>query len=410
MKPASVTAFFLVVLTAYVGINLFIGKRIFQCVSALYPKTNAALFTTIYIIAALLMIVLNFTTVTALPTSVRNALSWAGGCWMGFFIYAAMLFFAADAVIAIGQIIKKIPSPTPQSVRLYAGLTVITLTVALIVYGIINANNLKVTSYNVRLGGNKSLPNGMKIVLVSDLHIGAAGAEGKLPKIIDAINNQKPDLICLSGDIFNNNYNAVLDPERASELLKSLKATHGVYACPGNHDAGKDTVEMIGFLEQSGVKLLGDDFDVVNGQFVVMGRLDPRPIGGFAGRFRMPISELIRQTDDGSIVLTSKENTPDQEQIRQQSVNGKTPIIVMDHNPKSIHEYGNEIDLVLSGHTHHGQLFPANLVTKMIYTADYGHYQKSPQTPNLIVTSGAGTWGPPMRVGTNCEIVSISLF
>jgi len=65
---------------------------------------------------------------------------------------------------------------------------------------------------------------------------------------------------------------------------------------------------------------------------------------------------------------------------------------------------------VLSGHTHGGQLFPANLITKVIYTADYGHYQKEPGAPNLIVTSGAGTWGPPMRVGTNCEIVCISLF
>jgi uncharacterized protein len=329
---------------------------------------------------------------------------------MGFFIYALMLFLAADAAITIGRLTKLIPSPIPQNIRIYAGIAVITLTAALIAYGIVHSSKIKITSYNVKLNDNKSLPGGMKIVLASDLHIGAAGSERRLPKIIDAINSQKPDLICLAGDIFNDNYNSVLDPEKASELFKSLRATYGVYACPGNHDAGKSADEMIDFLMRSNVKLLSDGFDIVNGQTAVIGRLDPRPIGGFVGRRRAAVSELITRTDK-SITLINKDDTPTgQLQIRQLTLNDNMPVIVIDHNPKSIREYGDEVDLILSGHTHKGQLFPANLVTKAIYTADYGHYWKEPGTPNLIVTSGAGTWGPPMRVGTNCEIVCVSLF
>jgi len=85
------------------------------------------------------------------------------------------------------------------------------------------------------------------------------------------------------------------------------------------------------------------------------------------------------------------------------------PLVVIDHTPSNIEQYGSEIDLVLAGHTHRGQIFPFNLMTKAIFTVDYGHYQKDTDSPHFIVTSGVGTWGMPMRVGTNNEIVSILL-
>jgi uncharacterized protein len=410
MRPSNMVTFFLIVMAAYAGANLYIGKRIFQTVCAFCPKTNAAVFAAIYAAAAVLMIAANFATAATFPAAIKEIMRWCGGCWMGFFLYALMFFLSADAAIAAGRLVKIIPSPVPQNVRLYAGLAALTLTAAMITYGIIHANGkIKTASYSVKLNENKTLPGGMTIVLASDLHLGAAGSEKRLPKIITAINDQKPDLICLAGDIFNDNYNALSDPEKASELFKSLRATHGVYACPGNHDAGKSVEEMTDFLERSGVTLLSDEFDVVNGQAVVMGRLDPRPIGGFGGKRRASIAELIVKTgNETSVTLINNRTMPGQTKLF--TIPENMPIIVIDHNPKSIQEYGNEVDLVLSGHTHKGQIFPANLMTKAIYIADYGHYQKEHGSPNLIVTSGAGIWGPPMRVGTNCEIVSISLF
>jgi len=410
MKPANIITFFLIVMTAYAGVNLYLGKRIFQTVCALFPKTNAAVFTAIYAALAVLMIAANFATAATFPAAIKEIMRWCGGCWMGFFLYALMFFLAADTAIAVGRLAKIIPSPVPQNIRLYAGLAAVTLTAALMAYGIIHANGkIKVTSYSVRLNENKTLPGGMTVVIASDLHLGAAGSEKRLPKIIDAINDQKPDLVCLAGDIFNDNYYALSDPERASELFKSLRATYGVYACPGNHDAGKSAEEMVDFLERSGVTLLGDEFEIVNGQAVVMGRLDPRPIGGFGGKIRAGIGELIvRTANEKSVTLINNRTMPGQTKIF--TISEHMPIIVIDHNPKSIREYGDEVDLVLSGHTHKGQIFPANIMTKAIYTADYGHYQKERGSPNLIVTSGAGIWGPPMRVGTDCEIVSVSLF
>jgi predicted MPP superfamily phosphohydrolase len=394
-----------ITLALYAVVNLYLGKRIFQCVCALHPKTGPALFAAIYVPAAL-SIALNFIT---FPPAVNGPLRWIGACWTGFFFYAILLFLAADAVIETGRLFKLIPSPVPPAVRLYAGLTAITLTAALIVYGITAANDIKVTSYNIRLDG-KPLPGGMKVALASDLHLGAAGSERRLPKIIAAINAQKPDLICLAGDIFNDNYYAIADPERASELFKSLSATHGVYACLGNHDAGKSAEEMADFLERSNIKLLNDEFRIVNGQIAVLGRLDPRPIGGFAGMRRENISRTIERSDSGATVTLTIAREAPGDRIAQLTVDGGMPLIVIDHNPRSIHEYGHEVDLVLSGHTHGGQLFPVNMATRTLYAADYGHYRKEPGAPNLIVTSGAGTWGPPMRVGTRSEIVGVTVY
>lgn len=81
----------------------------------------------------------------------------------------------------------------------------------------------------------------------------------------------------------------------------------------------------------------------------------------------------------------------------------------MDHNPSNINQYGNEIDLILCGHTHHGQILPGNLITDAIFDVAYGHYQKENNSPHVIVTSGVGIWGMPMRIGGNCEIVSVKL-
>lgn len=87
----------------------------------------------------------------------------------------------------------------------------------------------------------------------------------------------------------------------------------------------------------------------------------------------------------------------------------KLPLIVLDHTPSHIGEYPNSVDLILCGHTHRGQIFPRSLFTKRLFTVDYGLYRENDSSPTVIVTSGAGAWGMPMRVGSDSEIVSISL-
>ncbi|MDR0303163.1 MAG: metallophosphoesterase [Chitinispirillales bacterium] len=396
-----IVLFLLTVFTVYTGANIYIAKKLLFLCEACF-KVNIVVFVVVYTLIALTAL-LNY---MPFPSTIRWALRLAGSCWMGFLFYLLLLFAVTDMLILIVRALKAIPVPVFKNIRFYTGLTVIALSAVLTVYGVINANIIKVTKYDVKLHGKLLADGAMNIVLVSDLHLGAALSEGRLTKIVEKINGQNPDLICIAGDIFDGDYYAISNPDKASTLLKNLKAKYGVYACLGNHDAGKTAGEMETFLEESNIKPLKDGFDIVGEQLILIGRLDPRPIGGFKGMRRANLSKIMSQVVSQ---LPAAGPRTDEEQTKQPLPVQSMPVIVIDHNPQSIPEYAGATDLVLSGHTHKGQLFPANLVTKAMFVSDYGYYRQASDKTGFIVTSGAGTWGPPMRIATHSEIVNIYL-
>ncbi len=370
----------ILILSVYGGVNYYIGRGLFQWLSLLFPYINARVYAGIYLFFALSLI-LGF---LPLSSSLKKIMSWIGAHWMAVFIYLFLFFMVADLVIVLGSILKVIPRPIPQNIRFYAGLLVILLTAGLVSYGLYNANQIKYVSYAVQTK-DTTLAADMNIVLISDLHLGAVNSERNLERIVQGINDLEPDLVCLAGDIFNDDYHALGNPSAAIELFKSIRATYGVYACLGNHDGGKTFNEMMGFLEQSNIKLLNDEYAIIDERMVLIGRIDPSPIGGFGELKRKDMMETIA------------------------SLPTNIPIVVMDHTPSNLEQYGPEIDLVLAGHTHRGQIFPGSLFTNALFVVDYGHYQKDADSPHVVVTSGAGTWGMPMRIGTHSEIVSILL-
>lgn len=175
---------------------------------------------------------------------------------------------------------------------------------------------------------------------------------------------------------------ALSDPLKLQALFGSIESEYGVYACLGNHDAGATYREMLAFLDGAGVQVLMDEAAVIDGRFVLAGRRDSFPIGN-QGEPRKGLEGVPEAAD--------------------------LPLIVLDHQPGNIGEYGGDVDLILCGHTHRGQMFPFNLVTDAVFDVDYGYYRAGDATPQVIVTSGAGTWGPPLRVGTDNEVVEINL-
>ena len=368
----------IIMLSVYAGSNYYIAKRAYQWFNLISVNINWKIFAVIYICIAF-SIVFGFLPV---PSGIRRIINWISAYWMGVYLYLLMFILLADMGCLLGSFIKLIPKPVPHNIHFFAGLMVVVLTAGLICYGAYNATRPKHVSYTVQL--DTPLPHEMNIVLISDLHLGAVNSEKNLSGIVREINALEPDIVCIAGDIFNDNFNAIRSPSEAMDLLKSITAKYGVYACLGNHDGGKSFNEMTSFLERCGIKLLNDEYAIIDNRIVLFGRVDSSPIGGFGGLKRKDITETIN----------SKGND--------------LPVVVMDHNPSNIKQYGNEADMLLSGHTHRGQIFPANLITRALFTVDYGHYQKD-GGPHVIVTSGAGTWGMPMRIGTNNEIVSITL-
>ena len=311
---------------------------------------------------------------------IKHILGFVGGYGMAFLLYLLFYTVLRDFLVGILRLIR-LPFCKGRLFRGVSAVAVLLLSIGTCVWGFFSAQQISHVRYEVHLEGKRDVSD-LRMVLVSDLHLGSLGSEERLETIVAQINAEKPDIICIAGDLFDTDFGAILEPEAAAETLRGLKATYGVFACLGNHDGGKTFGQMLAFMEKANIQLLDDDATCIDNRLVLVGRLDAFSIGGYDGRQRRPMSEVY-VGEDASI-----------------------PVVVMDHNPQRMEEYGNEVDLILSGHTHKGQLFPGNLITDLMYAVDYGHYQAE-NGLQVIVTSGVGCWGMPVRVGTDCEIVTI---
>lgn len=356
------------------GTNFYLARCIHHCTGHFFPKLRLR-----YVILLLSCLTLMMFLSVARPFDgmLQRVLSVIGTVWMGLFVYFLLYFLVADLVALIAHWIPC----APQSLRQYARLAGAGLAVITVLYGWIHAGNIQTASYKVSLSKTPSAQ--MRVVMLSDLHLGAVGSEDRLKETVACINEQKPDLVCIAGDLFDNDYSAILDPDEVVQTLKKISAKHGVYACLGNHDAGTGIEKMLDLLKRADVQVLEDEYVVIEEKLILAGRLDGSPIGGNNGRKRQSMSRVLSGAPE-------------------------LPVVVMDHNPMNLESYEGEADLILSGHTHKGQIFPGSLLTGAMYTVDYGYYKAEDGT-QIVVTSGAGTWGLPVRVGTDCEIASIEL-
>lgn len=325
-----------------------------------------------------------------------------GAYWLGTFVYLSLSAIAFGIIFWVIRLIAHPQEKAMRKMRLVRGWLVVCVTACVSAYGFVHADNPLVTwySYDVQQNHAKALASdaeqaakiafrqqgAVRIVLVSDTHLGAAGTEARFPRIVDMINAQKPDVVLIAGDIFNNDFKTIESPEAIVAQFRRIEAPLGVYACLGNHDCGYGFDAMLEQLEQGNVTLLREDFATIDGRFIVVGRQDGTPISSTDG-FRR-----------GSY-----------ESIAARIGNSDLPIVVLDHNPAHIGEYGSDVSLVLSGHTHGGQIFPLTLVTAAMYVTDHGLWQQDAESPVLLVTSGVDYWGPPMRVGSDAEIAVIDM-
>lgn len=373
----------IVMLTVFGCVDFYVARRLWRGVACLFPRVRfGAVLGTVIGLSVLLL--LNFAnSFLPLPDAVTEVLATVGAYAMGVYLYLLMFTVIADAVLLILRLLRPSVAKHPRT-RWIAAVSAVGLTVVTVIYGIVHATQIQHVSYTVSIDNAVDVSD-LNIVLVSDLHLGAVGSEARLDDIVAEINSLQPDVVCIAGDFFDTDYAAISDPDAACETLKTLTATYGVYLSFGNHDGGETVPQMMDFVQRCGITLLDDAHTVIDGRLVLAGRLDASPIGGYGGLKRDELSVCLEGAD------------------------ASLPVVVMDHNPSHIDTYTDEVDLVLSGHTHKGQVFPANLITNLLYTVDYGMYQKDADSPHCIVTSGVGTWGLPMRIGSDCEIVSIRL-
>lgn len=373
--------FIIVIALAFISLTAFTGVQLYSWLSVLSNKISPALVGILYSIMVISTIV--FFVLARVPSlNIPKTIIRIDNFMMGLIVYLILFTLAAKIILLICRLIRVLPHPVPSQVSLWTGAIVVLLVAGLSIYGAINSTFIKTKSYTVEIPKKESTIDSLKVALISDIHLGHTIGEDHVKKAVDKINSLNPDIVFISGDVFDGNYNALANPDKVANLLGSINSKYGVYASLGNHDAGGTFNEMLSFLESANIKVLIDEAVVIDNKFTLVGRRDSSPIGE-SGEKRIALEKI--------------------------NIGKDLPVIVMDHQPSNIAEYVNGEDLILSGHTHNGQMFPFNLVTSALFDVSYGYYRKSSDSPQVIVSSGVGTWGPPQRVASNCEVVDISI-
>jgi predicted MPP superfamily phosphohydrolase len=290
-------------------------------------------------------------------------------------LYLVLTIIVTDLLIGFLRLVKimskeRLMRPGVRRLRLGFDLG---LPIVIVILGILNFHHLRVKEYSVEVPRRSSVLTELKIVFAADFHLGEQTESDFMERFVALANDQDPDLVLIGGD--------VLEGDRRDEALdhfeaqfRRLKSKYGVFAVPGNHEGyGGNRDEFFG---RANIKLLRDAVERIDGAFYVAGRNDGRARG------RKAIEALLRDTPDD------------------------LPLILLDHRPTDLENVSHtRVDVQLSGHTHHGQLFPINFITNKQYELSWGYLKKG-QT-HFFVTSGVQLWGPRVRTVGASEILRI---
>lgn len=385
----------------YILINFYIARWLLSWMQACSKHFNKRkiriLVITIYTFFASALLI-GF----LLPISpIERIMKLIGNYWLGVLLYVILTVLIADGIRLIIKKNKKLPKEYTYSKRTFVivGTICITIISTLSIWGAINARIIHTTEYNVTINKKTEKIKKLKIALVADLHMGYNIGTPHIKNMVKKINEQNPDLVVIAGDIFDNEYEALDNPKAIVKTLKKIKSKYGVYATYGNHDikekilAGftfskkgqkkESDIRMDQLLNDANITLLRDESVLIDDSFYLYGRPD----------YRRPGRGI-------TVRKTPKEITND--------LDKEKPIIVVDHEPSELQELREAgVDMDLCGHTHDGQLFPANLTSKLMWENSYGYLKKG--NMHNIVTSGVGLFGPNMRVGTIAEVAIINV-
>jgi predicted MPP superfamily phosphohydrolase len=379
MKNYQLIVFLSIVLTIYSLANTYIffkGYNAFQL-----SRENRILYTIIFIVLAVTFIAAKF--LESRHSSVfTDALNIIGGFWMGFMLYAIMFFLLSDIIFLFLRVTGLLESGNIPVFRRWSLIITSGISILLITGGFINAIIPVVKEYNITIDKPVEGINKLRVAAVSDIHLGSIIRKRSIKKLSDMLEKMHPDVIFLLGDIVDGE----LGPVMRGDLLKYFKGPEtkdGLYAITGNHEFIGGAKRTIPYIESKGIRVLKDEVVTLPGGIQLIGRLD-RDSRRFYGKERLPLEELMKGIDHSR------------------------PIILLDHQPFHLAEtekYG--IDLQLSGHTHNGQMWPLNYLTRRIYELSYGYMRKG--NSQIIVSSGFGLWGPRIRSGSHSEVLLINI-
>ncbi len=289
--------------------------------------------------------------------------------WVGALNFA---FFAAVACWIVEVVVWMTAWPVP-----HFSIAAVLFGVALVatVFGLINAAWLRTTRVTVMLPHLPEAWQGRTAALVTDLHLGPLSGQAFLRRVIARLRSLQPDAVFISGDMFDG---PTLGLDQLVAPWREFSAPRGIFYVTGNHDEFSERSIYLDAAKHVGIQVLNNEKVFIDG---------------------LQIVGIHDSEADNPVEL--------REVLRQARIDREQPSILLAHRPINLTVAEEEgISLQLSGHTHHGQIWPWNLVVSRIYGRFA--YGLSRLGKMLVYTSsGAGTWGPPLRVGTKAEVVLI---
>ena len=309
-----------------------------------------------------------------------------GSFHMVVMLYGFLSVVLVDLIRLVNALVPFLPKGLaarsgPMGLALF--LAVAGITVLSIAAGAYNAVRPRTVELDLDISKKAGGMERLTIVVASDLHLGTLVGRSRLEKIVTTINTLDPDVIFLPGDIVDETV-TVKDEVEFSAIMRQLRAPLGVFAVPGNHEFYSGLERNLACLRACGIKVLEDEAVLVADAFVLVGRRDPSSLT--PKEPRLPIGDILAR----------------------HGFDDRLPVILLDHQPAHLEEASRAgVDLQLSGHTHAGQLFPLDLINRKVWELNWGYLRKG--NTQYYVTSGVGTWGPPVRTGSRPEIVRIRL-
>lgn len=374
---------FIIILLIFLAVNIYIYHRIWV---AMPPNTTMRVIFFIVATLTLSSFILASLIGDVLPIPITSFLYLIGSSWMLITIYFVLAFLFQDLIYFLNKFLHFVPqkailNPTKTN---WTEMLFIFSFIGLLVAG----GHLRYLSkervylplqLSKQMGDSINNQHSLRIVAISDLHLGYTIGTKELEKWVALINKENPDIILIAGDLIDNSLRPLRERNYA-ETLRKLKAPMGVYACMGNHEyiASHDLRDHIAFFQEANINLLRDNYAEIDSLFYVVGRDDR------SNSKRRELSDLVKGLDKSK------------------------PIILLDHQPYDLDQAkDNGIDLQISGHTHNGQVWPISMITGWLFELQHGHLFKG--DTHYYVSSGIGIWGGKFRIGTSSEYVVIDI-
>ena len=303
-------------------------------------------------------------------------------------IIALIALMAFTVIVHISGLVAihlfKVQALTQPVWGLLAFTFVLLASTVTMIWGNRIALDIRTTPYEIQVFAPVEQEKTYKLAVISDLHLGYVQDREHLKKMVDAVLASRPDLVLVVGDLLHHDYEPFAEQNMVEEWAR-LKAPQGVYVVLGNHDAYSGrSQEMLNQLAGVGITVAQDKTFLIDDQLILVGRQDKGGMRSDNPVQRASLTELLQDAAD-------------------------LPVVVMDHQPTRLYETtdSQNVDVLVSGHTHAGQFWPVTWATDRIYEVNYGH--KTIGRTHVIVTSGIGTWGPDFRLGSISEIALVQL-